>query len=70
MSVPYNIGDLVLLHDIEDRVGVIIDINVLGNDLVHGIVDLEVQWTDGERYWCNAEAIEVIVKADPKKTPK
>jgi len=70
MSVPYNIGDLVLLQSIEDQIGVIVDVNVFGNDLVHGIVDLDVQWTNGERYWCNAEAIEVIVKADPKKMPK
>ena len=66
MSIRYDIGDLVYLDDQEDRkiIGIIIDKLVSGNELVDGIVDVEVHWINGTSFWCLAEGLTIIAKAN------
>jgi|10_taG_2_1085330.scaffolds.fasta_scaffold11541_6 hypothetical protein len=66
MSIRYDIGDLVYLDDV-NITGVIIDKIVFGNELVDGLVDVEVQWTNGTNYWCLAEGLTIVSKANVKK---
>jgi hypothetical protein len=53
----FTVGDLVFL-DFSNIVGIIININIFDDD----IVDVEVQWSDGERCWCLAEGLVIVSK--------
>jgi hypothetical protein len=66
MSTRYDIGDLVYLDDV-NITGIIIDKVVFGNELVDGIVDVEVHWSSGISYWCLAEGLTILSKANVKK---
>lgn len=70
MAHVYNVGDLVLLQGIDDLYGIILEVHIYGNDVVHGIIDLDIQWTDGDRYWCAAESVTVVSKASAKNIIK
>jgi len=58
MKQNFEIGDLVFL-EVVNIVGVVIDISCFGDD----IVDVDVQWIDGDRYWCLAEGLTIISKS-------
>lgn len=58
MKQNFEIGDLVFL-EVVNIVGIIIDTKHFGND----IVDVEVQWIDGDRYWCLAQGLTIVSKA-------
>ena len=69
MSTRYDIGDLVYLDNI-NITGIIIDKIVFGSELIDGMVDVLVQWTNGTNCWCLAEGLTIVSKANIKKDIK
>jgi len=65
----YDIGDLVYLDD-HKITGIIIDKLVFGNEIIDGVVDVEVHWIHGTNSWANwclAEGLTIVSKASTKK---
>ena len=58
--LDFDIGDMVYLEDIS-IVGIVTDVFKFDDEEV----DVEVQWIDGERYWCLANGLTIISKSNP-----
>ena len=54
-----KLGDLVFL-DFSNVVGIVIDLK----GFTDNVVDVEVQWIDGERCWCLAEGLLIVSKVN------
>jgi len=60
VAQQFEIGDLVFLED-ANIVGIVLDIQIFGTE--DKDIDVEVQWIDGEKYWCLAEGLTIAAKA-------